>query len=125
MKKHKIEILVILILSICVSYIFPAFFTHSDKIIVWTGLYDFIIRTGIIFTLLSLAFFAFKPPSDRSKPIPDGHQEFYNNKNQITKKGFFAGGKLQDGTKHVYKKDGSLSHIEIYKNGVCAGNKSI
>jgi hypothetical protein len=42
----------------------------------------------------------------------------YNNRNQVTKEGLFKGGKLVNGTKYVYKKNGALSQTEKYKDGV-------
>jgi hypothetical protein len=126
MKKYKVELIVILAVSIGATILLPNFF-KSNTGIQFPDFFDFIIWTLIIFILLTLTFFAVKPPLDNEtkknmKPLPDGYQELYNTNNQVTKKGFFIGGKLCDGSKYVYKKDGVLSHIEIYKDGVHTGN---
>ncbi len=55
--------------------------------------------------------------TEKTVRLPDGFHELFNSNNQITKKGMFEAGKQVSGTKHVYKNDGTLSHIETCVNG--------
>lgn len=126
MREHRIDLVVILIISIGSAVLVPNFIKHSSEIEI-VGLSDFIVWTLIIFVLLTLSYFAVKPPVDNETkknmtPLPDGYQELYNEKNQITRKGFFISGKLVNGFRHVYKGNGRLSRIEIYKDGVYMGD---
>jgi hypothetical protein len=128
MKRHRVEILVILTASIGLSLIFPGFFTESAMVIVWNGVTNFAITSVIVFILITLLYFGGKPPADKDTNrenaiIGDGYQELYNENNQITKKGFFEGGRLSNGTRYVYRKDGSLLRVETYKNGVHTGDE--
>jgi hypothetical protein len=129
MRKHKVELIVLLLFSIGGTVLVPNYLMWNSKVEI-VNFPDFLIWTLIIFTLLSLAYFAVKPPLDNEtkknmKPLPDGYQELYNEKDQITKKGFFIGGQLCDGAKYIYKKDNQLSHIGIFKDGNCVDNSPI
>ncbi len=45
----------------------------------------------------------------------EGQWTLYNKNKQVSQKGFFKGGRLKDGEKYVYDKDGILTTIEKYK----------
>lgn len=129
MRKHKIELIVILLVSIGGAVLVPNYLTGNSEVKL-VNFFDFFIWTLIIFTLLCLAYFAAKPPLDNEtkknmKALPDGYQELYNERDQIAKKGFFIGGQLHEGAKYIYKKDGRLSHIEIFKDGIRVGSSPI
>jgi hypothetical protein len=116
MKKQKIELLVILTISIFSSVLLPNFFKGITPLVI-LSVSEFLIWFLSIFLLFSILFFSLKP-KEKLTIISDGYQELYNEKNQITKKSFFQGGILHNGLKYIYKKDGSLSHIEKCINGV-------
>ncbi len=46
----------------------------------------------------------------------EGNNTLYNKNKQVSQKGFFKGGRLKDGEKYIYDKDGILTTIEKYKN---------
>ena len=123
MRKHKVELLIILIISAGLAILLPNF-AMANKTFVMPSAVAFIKWTLIIFVALSLVFFARKgkPDKEATLNIPNGFHELYNEENQITKKGYFEGGKLYNGSQHIYKKDGTLSHIETYKEGICVSN---
>jgi hypothetical protein len=115
MKNHKVELLIILIISIGGALLLPNYFKGRDTILIVPS--EFSISFLVTFIPLAALFFSNKP-KEKLASIPDGYQKLYNEKSQVTKEGVFKGGKLFDGSKHVYTKDGTLSHIEIYKNGI-------
>ena len=117
-KKYKIELLTILIISIGLAILLPNFAMANQSFII-PEILVLIKWTLIIFVVLALFYFAKKGKPDKEPKIhiSNGYHEVYNYNNQITKKGMFEGGKLYNGTINVYKKDGSLSHTEIYKDG--------
>lgn len=51
-----------------------------------------------------------------NKNIPDGRQKIYNSNYQIAIIAEFKNGKIVSGKEFVYKKDGLLNYIRIYKN---------
>ncbi len=116
MKKRALEIIIFLIIAMVGAFILPSFFKMS-KSIEMPQLDDFVITTLILFAVLYAVTMVLKP-SDWPKKIPDGYHELYNAKSQLSKKGMFFNGKLMNGSKHVYKKDGTLSHIEKCVNGI-------
>ncbi len=116
MKKHLTQTFIVLLLSIGGALLLPNFF-KGNKSMEWPTITDFIIWTLAIFALFSISLYINKPKEKLDK-VPDGYHELYNANNQITKKGMFANGQQVNGTKHVYKKDGTLSHIENCTNGV-------
>ncbi|MBA2613035.1 MAG: hypothetical protein H0U95_13780 [Bacteroidetes bacterium] len=91
-------------------------FLKFDKPIEFPTITDFTIWTLGSFILFSV-FLHINKPVDNSTKIPDGFHELFNEENKITKKGMFHAGEQINGTKHVYKKDGTLSHIEKCTNG--------
>ena len=46
----------------------------------------------------------------------EGNYILYNKNRQISQKGYFTGGRLKNGAKYLYDKDGILNTIEIYYN---------
>lgn len=118
MKKYKIELLIIFIISIGLAILLPNFAMANQSLVMPERLV-LIKWTTIIFVALTLLYFAKKGKRDKEPKIyiTNGYHELYNYSNQISKKGMFEGGKLYNGTIYVYKKDGSLSHTEIYKEG--------
>jgi hypothetical protein len=120
MKKRAIEIIVFLVVAMIGAWILPSFFSLS-KTIEFPPIDDFIITSLIIFAVLFAVTMSFKR-IDREPKLSDGFHELYNAKKQLTKKGMFFNGKQVSGTKHVYKKDGTLSHIEKCVDGVYTSN---
>jgi hypothetical protein len=116
MKKHLTQTLIVLILSMGGALLLPNLFKYN-KTLEWPGTTDFTGWTIAIFAVISI-FLAVYKPTEKPPKVPDGYHELYNANNQITKKGMFANGQQVNGTKHVYKKDGILSHIENCTNGV-------
>lgn len=51
----------------------------------------------------------------------NGFHTLYNKNKQITQKGEFKNGRLMDGKWYKYDRDGILTNIEIYQNGVYVG----
>jgi hypothetical protein len=126
MKKYKTDLIVILSVSVFFSLLLPGYFKNAVTIVLPDAV-EFIAGTLILFVLLLLAYFAVKPGLDNEtkknmKAVPSGYQELYNENNHITKKGTFECGKLYNGLSYVYRKDGTLSHIEIYRKGVYSGD---
>lgn len=64
-------------------------------------------------------------PNEATKLVPDGYNKLYNSNKQISEDGEFKGGKLLNGKKYIYDKNGLLDKIEIYKNGKYAGDAQI
>jgi antitoxin component YwqK of YwqJK toxin-antitoxin module len=64
-------------------------------------------------------------PNEATKKVPDGYNKLYNVNKQISEDGEFKGGKLQNGKKYIYDKNGLLDKIEIYKAGKYAGDAQI
>jgi hypothetical protein len=117
MKKYKVvELLILLVISIPVAVILPNYFHGRDTIRI-SSVSEFMTWFLVVFIVLAVLYFSIKP-KEKLASIPDGHQKLYNEKNQITKEGVFKGGRLINGLRHVYHKNGTLSHTEIYKNGV-------
>lgn len=125
MKKHKIELITIFIISL-LAVILLSNFPKNKSEFAMPSLVYLVKWTSITFVGLVLIYFARKPKPDkeRSLYISDGYQEIYNENNQIIKKGIFEGGKLYNGKIYVYKKDGTLSSTEVYKEGIYIGNDS-
>ncbi len=122
MKKNKSELLILLIISIGLSILLPNFFKQELTIFMPSKV-DLVIWTIAIFTIISIVYFSAKPKDMKTVlRIPNGFHELYNENNQITKKGYFEGGKLYNGSINVYKKDGNLSHIEKIKEGILIEN---
>lgn len=118
MRKHKTELIILFVISAGLSILLQNF-AMANKTFVMPNALPFAKWTLIIFVGLTLIYFAKKgkPDEEPTLHIPNGFHELYNDNNQITKKGYFEGGKLYNGSQHIYKKDGTLSHIEIYKEG--------
>ncbi len=57
--------------------------------------------------------------------VPDGYNKLYNVNKQISEDGEFKGGKLLNGKKYIYDKNGLLDKIEIYKSGKYVGDAQI
>lgn len=55
----------------------------------------------------------------------EGYWKLYNTNRQISKDGYFHGGRLMDGTIYQYSKDGILQEKLVYKNGVYQGDAPI
>lgn len=58
----------------------------------------------------------------KGSQIVDGYHKTYDNDGNILMDGDFAGGRLSDGRHYIYDEFGLLDHIEVYKEGVFAGN---
>lgn len=78
---------------------------------------DFIIVTLASFAMMSVVVHLFRP-KEKEFVLPDDYYEIFNERKQLVKKGMFERGKQLSGIKHVYKKDGTLSHTEKCINGV-------
>lgn len=61
-------------------------------------------------------------PNEAATKVKDGYNKLYNNNKQISEDGEFKGGKLFNGKKYIYDKNGLLDKIEVYKNGKYAGD---
>lgn len=116
MKKHISNILIILVISMPGAFLLPNFFKGNPSL-EWPSVFHFTIWTLALFTIISILFYVNKP-KEKSAKIPDGYHELSNVNGQITKKGMFEAGKQISGTRHVYKKDGTLSCIETCTNGI-------
>lgn len=119
-KKHKGEFIIFAVISVFSAILFPNFFKGQDKIVIPT-ISDFLIWFLITFILIAGMYFSFKQ-KEKVAQIPDGHQKLYNEQGQMTKEGVFEGGKLINGSQHVYKKDGTFSHTETFINGIKTKN---
>lgn len=64
-------------------------------------------------------------PNEATKLVKDGYNKLYNSNKQISEDGEFKGGKLLNGKKYIYDKNGLLDKIEIYKNGKYAGDAQV
>ncbi len=125
MKKNKLELLILFIISIGLSILLPNFFKQKSTIAI-PNIVDLAIWTIAFFLILFVVYFSSKPKDkEHSLRIPNGTHELYNESNQITKKGYFEGGKIYNGSIYVYKKDGTLSHIEKIKDGINIGNSAL
>ena len=120
MKKHKVELLIILVMSSCVALLLPNYLKGSDTILI-PSLSTFSTYFLAVFLLLAVLFFTNKQ-KEKIAQIPNGHQKLYNEQGQITKEGLFNGGKLINGSQYIYKKDGTLSHTETFINGIKTKN---
>ena len=98
------------------AFLLPNFFKYNQTL-EWPGISNFTIWTLSLFAIIFIIFHVSKP-TEKAARLPDGYHELYNENNQITKKGMFEFGRHVSGTRRIYKKDGSLSHIEICTNGV-------
>lgn len=123
MKKYLLQSLLILAISMFAGVLMPNFLKLS-KTIELPNSTDFALWTAGTFIFFSVFIFLRKPV-DTSGRIPDGYHELYNAENKISKKGMFHSGQQINGTKYVYKKDGSLSHIETYTNGIYTKEDSV
>ncbi len=125
MRKHKVELIIILFLSAGL-YILVSNFGKSKEDFSMPNMTDFIKWTSIIFVGLTLIYFAKKgaPDKEHKLHVSNGFHELYNDNNQVTQKGIFEAGKLYNGSKYFYKKDGTLLCTEIYKEGVCTEQKT-
>lgn len=116
MKKYIANILIILVISMPGAFLLPNFFKGNSSL-EWPSMVDFTIWTLALFTIISIIFYVNKPKEKLAR-VPDGYHELANANGQITKKGMFEAGKQISGTRHVYKKDGTLSYIETCTNGL-------
>lgn len=121
MKKKLPGLLILFVISLCSSFLYLNY-TRGEfsNTLVLPNLLELVIWTLVIFAILTLLVFSIKT-TQKTVNIPDGYQNLYNECNQITKEGVFSGGKLINGSKHVYSRDDTLSHTEIYRNGVSTG----
>ena len=55
------------------------------------------------------------------KTILNGEHTVYNAAHQISKEGFFTDNNLINGKMYIYNEDGTLKHVEHYKNGQLTG----
>jgi hypothetical protein len=120
MKKYITNILIILIISMLGAFLLPNFFKGIPTL-EWPSVFDFTIWTFALFTIISILFYINKPKEKLAR-VPDGYHELSNANGQTTKKGMFEAGKQISGTRHVYNKDGTFSHIENCTNGVYTKN---
>lgn len=123
MKNNKQEFLIILSVSIVVAFAIPIFFESKDFNGVVEDAPYILLRTFILFVCISLIYFAQKSRmvnilKGGRKDIIEGYHEFYNEDKKPIAKGLFEAGKLYDGTKYMYNKDGSLFCTETYKKGI-------
>jgi hypothetical protein len=116
MKKNILKFLIILIISMCMSLLLPNYFKGNQSI-EWPGFSTYIGWCITILIGILLMLYATKP-KEKSMKVPDGYNELFNSNDQITKKGMFYRGQLVNGTKYIYNKDGTFSHIENCINGV-------
>lgn len=116
MKKRALEIIIFLVVAMIGAWILPNFF-KMGKTLDLPDLDDFVITTLILFAVMHAVTMSFKL-RDIEKKLSDGYHELYNANDQLSKKGMFFHGKQVSGTKYVYKKDGTLSHIEKCVYGV-------
>ncbi len=116
MKKTLIEPIVILIIAMVFALLLPNLF-KMNKTIELPTIDEFVILTLSSFAMMSVIVHLFRP-KEKVVILPDGYYELYNANNQLTKKGMFEGSKQVSGIKYVYKKDGTLSHVEKCLNGV-------
>lgn len=116
MRKRITEFLILVVIAAIAAFLLPNYFKENLSI-VWPGISVFATWFLVLLGVLAALYFSFKP-KDREYGIPNGFHKLYNAYNQITQEGLFERGKLITGSKHFYNKDGSLSHSEIYKNGL-------
>jgi hypothetical protein len=119
MKKRIPELLIILVISAVAAILLPNYFRLSDTIRI-TNFSEFITWLIVVFIFLSVLIFSLKT-SEKLASIPDGYHKLYNEQGQISKEGFFKKGKLVDGSKHIYRKNGDLLYTKLHKNGLYAG----
>lgn len=53
----------------------------------------------------------------------NGYHVLFNRSRQKTKEGTFKDNRLMDGKNYIFDENGILQYVEIYKNGVFAGNQ--
>lgn len=116
MKKRIIEILILAAISTCPAFVLPNYFKFYRGTLELPAFSEFATWFLVFFIVLTILVYSIK--SQKLASVPDGYQKLYNEQNKISKDGVFKSGKLVNGSKYIYTKDGSLSHIEIYKNGV-------
>ena len=116
MKKNVTKVLIILIVSMAGAILLHNFFNYN-KTMELPSISLFVKWTLAISSGISIILYATKP-KEKSAMVPDGYNELYNTNNQITKKGMFNGGRQISGTRYVYNKDKTFSHIENCTNGV-------
>jgi hypothetical protein len=117
MKIHKTEILISLVVALIAAWLVPNVLEWNSGLVMpeaskfagWFFLV-FALCLGLFYSITS---------KEKVRVIADGYHEFFNENNQLTKKGVFSRGQLVDGSKYIYKKSGTLKRTEIYKNGVC------
>jgi antitoxin component YwqK of YwqJK toxin-antitoxin module len=56
---------------------------------------------------------------------PNGYNITYNNDKLIWKKGDFKDGNLWNGENYVYKRNGVIKQVEVYRNGKYIGNRQL
>lgn len=115
-KKQLTQALIVLVISIGGALLFPNFL-KENKSLELPNINEIVLWTLVIFAVFSISLYINKP-KERLDKVPDGYHELYNENDQVTKKGMFASGRQINGTKRVYKKDGTFSHIENCINGV-------
>jgi hypothetical protein len=119
MKIRRAEIVISLVVALVAAVLVPNVLDWSRKLHIpepstfagWFFLV-FALCLGLFYSITS---------KEKVRVIADGYHEFFDESNQPTKKGVFSRGQLVDGTKCIYKKDGTLKRMEIYQNGVCVG----
>ena len=116
MKKHFKELVILGVIALACALILPNYF-KENLTMAWPDAGIFITWFLVVFIVLSALFFSIVP-KEKEAVVPDGYQTLYNTQNKLTQEGVFDRGQLLNGTKYFYNKNGSLSHKEIYKNGV-------
>ncbi len=67
MRKHKTEFLIILVISIGLSLLWPNFMKENDHI-EWPTIFEFLVTTSLGFLFISMVFFSFKKKSEDYLP---------------------------------------------------------
>ena len=67
MRKHKNELLIILVISVGLSLLLPSFMKESDHI-EWPTIFEFLVMTSLGFLFISVIFFSFKKKSEDYLP---------------------------------------------------------
>jgi|GEM_PF-5314525 antitoxin component YwqK of YwqJK toxin-antitoxin module len=53
--------------------------------------------------------------------VLNGQHTIYNKQRQISKEGIFKDNRFIEGKNYKYNDDGTLNHVELYKDGVMVG----
>ena len=67
-------------------------------------------------------------PTERTNAMPfreNGYNTLYDRQLRLSQQGEFLNGRLWDGKRYGYDKDGILSRIQVYKGGRYAGDAVI